>query len=543
MPGREPIAPRTDGSTDARVIGELLRERAARHPDQPYLGSDETLLTYGEVNDRTDRVAAGLTEAGVARDDRVAVISANRIEMLQIFFACAKSGAVEVPLNVFLKGEFLRYQLDDSQAETLVVDGPGWEAAVPLLEHLPGLKRVIAMDDLADVPASLDVIPWSTLEESTAPTPQPDLEPQSRMAILYTSGTTGMPKGCVLPHGWYMNGAKVASEMLEYRTDDILFTALPLFHAWAQGIVMGALVHHLTAWVDPIFSVTRLLDRFHETGASVFTGVGAMGMAMLGAPPTDRDKDHRLRAALMIPFTPDQQQAFLDRFGAVVLSQLYGQTECGAITYARLSDERNLGSIGKPAPYLDVRLFDDDDREVPTGEIGEIVVRAKVPNALYLGYWRKPEATIETWRNLWHHTGDYGRADDKGFITFVDRKKDALRRRGENVSSQELERAIAGHPKIVEAAVHAIPSPMTEDDIKACVVVVPGQAIAPDELFVFFKEVLPYFAIPRYVEVVPELPKNATLRVMKHLLREKGVTAETWDLQAMGFAVSPGERR
>ncbi|MGH2727570.1 MAG: AMP-binding protein, partial [Actinomycetota bacterium] len=343
--------------------------------------------------------------------------------------------------------------------------------------------------------------------------------------------------------GWYMNGAKVASEMLEYRTDDVLFTALPLFHAWAQGIVMGALVHHLTAWVDPIFSVTRLLDRFHETGASVFTGVGAMGMAMLGAPPTDRDKDHRLRAALMIPFTPDQQQKFLDRFGAVVLSQLYGQTECGAITYARLSDERNLGSIGKPAPYLDVRLFDDDDLEVPAGEIGEIVVRAKVPNALYLGYWRKPEATIETWRNLWHHTGDYGRADDKGWITFVDRKKDALRRRGENVSSQELERAIAGHAKIAEAAVHAIPSPMTEDDIKACIVLVNGEGITPEELFDFFKEVLPYFAIPRYVELVPELPKNATLRVMKHLLRERGVTPETWDLEATGLGVSREERR
>ena len=543
MAGRRSYAPRTDGSTDARVIGELLRERARKHPDRPYLGSDTTLLTYQQVDERTDRAAAGLFEAGIAPRDRVAVISANRVEMLEIFFACAKSGAVEVPLNVFLKGEFLRYQLDDSQAETLVVDAPGWEAAAPLLEHLPGLKKVIAMDELADVPANLDVIPWSRLESSTAPTPNPDLEPSSLQAILYTSGTTGMPKGCMLPHGWYMNGAKVASEMLEYSTDDVLFTALPLFHAWAQGIVMGALVHHLTAWVDPIFSVTRLLERFQETGASVFTGVGAMGMAMLGAPPTDRDRDHRLRAALMIPFTPDQQQQFLDRFGAVVLSQLYGQTECGAITYAKLSDERNLGSIGKPAPYLDVRLFDDDDVEVPAGEIGEIVVRAKVPNALYLGYWRKPDATIDTWRNLWHHTGDYGRADDNGWITFVDRKKDALRRRGENVSSQELERALAGHPKIVEAAVHAIPSPMSEDDIKACIVVEPGQVMKPDELFAFFKDVLPYFAIPRYVEVVPELPKNATLRVMKHLLREKGVTPETWDLEAMGFNVAPTERR
>jgi len=234
---------------------------------------------------------------------------------------------------------------------------------------------------------------------------------------------------------------------------------------------------------------------------------------------------------------------FLERFGAVVLSQLYGQTECGAITYARLSEERPLGSIGRPAPYLDVRLHDDDDHDVPTGSVGEIVVRPRVPHALYLGYWDKPAATVEAWKNLWHHTGDYGRADENGFITFVDRKKDALRRRGENVSSQELERAIIAHPAIAEAAVIGVPSPMTEDDIKACVVLVEGASVAPEELFSFFKEALPYFAIPRYVEVVDELPKNATLRVMKHLLREKGVTEETWDLEAMGFGVGRDARR
>jgi crotonobetaine/carnitine-CoA ligase len=536
-------APRTDGSTGASVIGELLRERAEQHPDRGYIGCEETLLSYAEVDARSDRIAAGLAELGVAPGERVAVISSNRIEMVELFFGCAKLGAAQVPLNVFLKGDFLRYQLEDSQAQTLVVDAPGWEAAEPLLHLLPDLKRVVSLDDPTAAPRGVDVVPFARLRYSEAPVPSPDLEPSSLMAILYTSGTTGMPKGCMLPHGWYMNGARVASEMLEYRTDDVLFTALPLFHAWAQGIVMGALVHHLTAWVDPIFSVTRLLDRFLETGASVFTGVGAMGMAMLGAPPSENDRAHRLRAALMIPFTPQQQDAFKARFGATVLAQLYGQTECGAITYARLSEPRNLGSIGKPAPYLDVRLHDDDDLEVPTGDVGEIVVRAKVPNALYLGYWRKPEATIESWRNLWHHTGDYGRCDAEGFVTFVDRKKDALRRRGENVSSQELERAITSHPAVAEAAVHAIPSPMTEDDIKACLVLTDGASVDAAELFAFFKEVLPYFAVPRYVELLPELPKNATLRVMKHLLRERGVTPETWDFEAMGFTVSREERR
>jgi carnitine-CoA ligase len=245
----------------------------------------------------------------------------------------------------------------------------------------------------------------------------------------------------------------------------------------------------------------------------------------------------------MIPFGVEDQRRFHERFGARVLSQLYGQTECGAIAYSALSDERDPASVGVPAPYFEVRVVDDDDGEVPAGAVGEIVVRPKVPNAMYLGYWDRPEATLESWRNLWHHTGDYGRLAEDGTLTFVDRKKDALRRRGENVSSVELERAIAAHPDVAEAAVHAVPSDLTEDDIKVCLVLEPGRTAEPAALFAFFKASLPYFAIPRYVEVLPELPKTATLRVQKHLLRERGVTAETWDLEAAGFRVAPEERR
>jgi len=465
------------------------------------------------------------------------------MEMLELFFAIAKLGAVQVPLNAFLKGDFLTYQLDDSQAQTLVVDGPAAQAVEPLIQDLSALRRLVALDSVGEVASPIEVVPYEVIRHSERIAPNAEVEPRTLMSLLYTSGTTGMPKGCMLPHGWYINGATVSSEMVEYREGDVPFTALPLFHAWAQGTVVGALVHRLRAVVDPVFSIGNLLDRFIETGATVFMGVGMMGLAMLGAPRSERDRHHRLRVAVMFPFTPEQQTQFEDRFGCQVLTQLYGQTECGAIAYSRISEPRNRASLGRPAPYFEVKLFDDDDREVPTGEVGEIVVRPKVPNAIFQGYWRNPTATLETWRNLWHHTGDYGRADPDGFITFVDRKKDALRRRGENVSSVELERAIVGHPKVAEAAVHAIPSEMTEDDIKACVVLEPGQGFDPAELFDFFKQTLPYFAIPRYVEFLPELPKNATLRVMKHVLRERGVTEETWDFGALGLSVDRAERR
>ena len=529
--------------TTPKVIGEVLRLRAREHGDQAYLRSGDEEVTYGEIDARSDRVAAGLTELGVKPGDRVAIISSNRMEMLELFFAVAKMGAVQVPLNAFLKGEFLSYQLQDSQAETLVVDGPGAQAISALLPDLPNLRRLVALDAGSEGASPIDVVPYSAVRESSAPPPSNEIHPESLMSILYTSGTTGMPKGCMLPHGWYINGATVSSEMVEYTPDDVPFTALPLFHAWAQGTTIGVMVHHLRGVVDPVFSIGNLLERFIETGATVFMGVGMMGLAMLGAPPSDRDRQHNLRVALMFPFTPEQQEQFETRFGVQVLTQLYGQTETGAIAYSRVSEPRNRASLGRPAPYFEVKLFDEDDHEVPMGEVGEIVVRPKVPNAIYLGYWRNAEATNATWRNLWHHTGDFGRADAEGFITFVDRKKDALRRRGENVSSIEVERAIVKHPKITEAAVHAIPSDMTEDDIKACVVLEPGQSVEPGELFAFFKGKLPYFAIPRYVEVMPELPKNATLRVMKHLLRERGVTDETWDFDALGLSVDKAERR
>jgi len=517
-------------------VGELLRARAAAHPDRDFLWCDAERWTYAEADRRTDAVAAGLAEAGVEHGDRVAVISSNRPEMLELFFALAKLGAIHVPLNVFLKGDFLRYQLQDSQASTLVADAAGLQAVNAVIDDLPELKRIVVLDD-----ADGDAIPYARLRTSRAPVPQPELTQASLVAIMYTSGTTGMPKGCMLPHGWYLNTPKSSKHMMGYGDGDVLETALPLFHAWAQGMVMGALYNGLRAVIETQFSPATVVQRWKETGATVYAGVGMMGMAMLAVPESPADRDHTVRCTLMLPFAPDEQRRFEERFGLTMLSQMYGQTEGGAITFCALSEERKPGTIGKPSPFYDLRLVDDDDQEVARGEVGEIVIRPREPYGMYLGYWRKPDATIEAWRNLWHHTGDQGRMDDEGFITFVDRKKDAIRRRGENVSSVEVEIAIQRHPKIAEVAVHAVPSEISEDDIKACIVVI--EEPTPEELFDYFKQNLPYFAVPRYVEIVPELPRNATLRVMKHLLRARGVTPETWDFEKLGLTVARDERR
>jgi carnitine-CoA ligase len=512
-------------------IGDLLRRRASARPDHLFLCCGDERRTLGQLDARSDALAAGLAGLGVAKRDRVAFLSANRIEVLELFFACAKLGAIHVPLNAFLKGDFLAYQLADSGAKAIAADAAGVAAVAAVRDRCPELQHVVALDA------------GGALLPAHGPPPRPEVSPSDVLSILYTSGTTGMPKGCMLAHGWYTAAADSSKEMLDYAEGDVICTALPLFHGWALGIVTASLVHDMTAVIEPSFSPAGMLDRLAATRATIFAGVGMMGLALLGLPPSQADRRHALRVAFMIPFSPDQQRAFEDRFGAPVFSQMYGQTETGSISFSRLRGPQNPASIGLPSPGFEVRIVDDQDRPVATGEMGEIAVRPRTPLALFRGYWRKPEDTIEAWRNLWHHTGDYGRADDEGFLYFVDRKKDAIRRRGENVSSVQVEATLVAHPKIAEAAVHAVPSEMTEDEIKACLVLAPGAEVTAEELFGFFAERLPYFAIPRYVELVDALPKTATMRVQKHLLRARGITAETWDLEAMGLSVARDERR
>lgn len=528
-----------------RIVNDLLHEQARATPQHRFITCGASEMSFAELDARTDAIAAGLAAAGVAQGDRVAIVSTNRIEMVELFFAVPKLGAIQVPLNVYLKGDFLAYQLMDSQARVLVVDGSGAAAVAPLLERLSELRLVVLLDDNAPTLAapSVQVRRYAELALDAVP-PRVALKPSDLMSIVYTSGTTGQPKGCMLSHGYYTRVGGVMGEAHEYRPDDVLMTALPLFHGAARMMVlMAGLLHGLHVVIEPEFRAGSFLARAAAVGATIAYGVGAMGVALLGTPPSAFDRAHSLRAMMLVPFPADRQQAFMDRFAIDAWAEVFGQTECVPVTWNTLPGERRRASCGRPASDLDVALLDDDDLPVPLGVVGEICVRPRRPLAMFSGYWGKPEATLEAFRSVWYHTGDYGRADTEGFITFVDRKKDAVRRRGENVSTQEIEAAIARHPSIVDVAAHAVPSEATDDDIKVCLVLAKDASVTPQELFGFFKERLPYFAMPRYVEVVPELPKNALARVMKHELRKRPMTAAVWDFQALGLTVAYSERR
>ena len=529
-------------------IYAILRTQAMRDPGKRFVTCGHASYTYAQMLGAADALAKGLFAHGVNPGDRVAIICPNRPEMLELYFACARLGAIQVPLNVYLRGEFLAHELEDCTPTALVTDVAGLRASLPILSRLPELRLIVLLDDAATHAAiSQRVTPFravvaagSSVADQSVPRPQP----QDTMELLYTSGTTGSSKGCVISNGYSIRAGHFGAQLLALSPDEHLITALPLFHGGARLIgLAGALVSGSSLSILPEFRASTFLKDATAVAATVTLGVGAMAMALLAQPPAAADTQHTIRRAVCGPLTAEQQADFERRFGIEVSAGIFGQTECVPIAFAPPDGLANPRAAGAPAPDLEVAILDDCDQRLPAGEVGEVAIRPRHRYAMFDGYWHNAEATVDCWRGLWHHTGDHGRLDTEGLLYFVDRKKDSLRRRGENVSSVAVETAISRHPKVAAVAVHAVPAEVGEDDIKACIVLEQGQVTSPAEMFDYFVAQLPYFAVPRYVEVLTELPLNAMLRVMKYKLRQRGVTESTWDLSALGLSVERDARR
>jgi crotonobetaine/carnitine-CoA ligase len=542
MTARDLPATRAETPYERHTIGAVLGDRARSHPRRPFVTFGERTLSYGDVNRRAGHVAANLTALGVGRGDRVLLMLPNSPAFVLAMFGIARLGAVEVPINTAYKGDLLAYVLDDSEPAAVVVHPQWLPRLLPVIDGVPSVRALVvdgeAGDARSSLPARITVVRFDELL-AEAPPPAVESARTDLSAIMYTSGTTGPSKGVQVTHAHQVLYGYDWAEAVDFSPDDVLLGPLPLFHALARTLgLIPTLLHGAHMAIEERFSARRFWDRARAVDATIAHGIFGMVPILLGQEPSPRDRDHRVRTFYIGPSR--LTEVFRERFGAQIV-EVFGATETGIVTRLPYGEHRS-GSCGRPnAGAFEVRIADDDDEDVLAGEIGEILVRPVRPWAMMTGYWRKPEATAEAFRNLWFHTGDFGRFDADGYVYFVDRKKDAIRRRGENISSFEVEVAVNAHPAILESAAIAVPSELTEDDVKVCVVLQEGAALDHAEFIAFLDGRLPYFMVPRYVEVLEALPKTPNEKVRKVELRRMGrdgITDSTWDREAAGVSVS-----
>jgi carnitine-CoA ligase len=520
----------------AATVTSVLRGAAARHADGVFLDFGGERHRYGEMWTQATGLARGLRAVGVGPGDTVAVMLDNNLDNLAAWYGANLLNAIWVGVNTALRGEFLRHVVADSGAKVIICEAE----FVPRLAAVAGRLGAAAplvlvrgepaagSDELATCP--LDAVRLDGPDTGWHEAAEDDVS-----MLVYTGGTTGPSKGCVIAHGYVLNLCRRYIESTGRTAGELNWSPLPMFHfnllaltvtssAWLGG----------TAAIAPRFSVSGFWPEVERTGARIVNLLGSMGSLIAQMPDSDAMKRcyGQLRVVHGAPFSAEVQQIWHERFGAeMVGGAMYGLTEAVPLTLPPPG-----GADGPPGTSgrrneadFEVRIVDDADRELGPGQVGEIVARPQRPNVMFQGYWRRPEATVAATRNLWFHSGDLGTFDAAGFFTFVDRKKDYLRRRGENISSVELETAFLEHPDIEQVAVHSVPSELSEDDVKVTVVLATGSALTARELFEWSKERVPYFALPRYIEFRPVLPASPTGRVLKYQLRAEGRTPDTWD--------------
>ncbi len=522
------------------TVLDALARRLSTDPDGLYLDFEGNQFSARRMDEESTRLAHSLASLGVGHGDRVATLLENRAEQVVSFFAALKLGAIQVPINTAYKGEFLRHQLADSGATVFIVQGDFASRAVETIDasSTPALTACITVDPPDAVIDAVATITWdeALAAGSDEPIDTSQVRPADLACFIYTAGTTGPSKGCMLPQNYIVSLAEQIARAWQRRPDDVVLTPLPLFHFNAISVaVVGTLMVGGSAAIERRFSVSNFWPEVSRTGATMVSMLGSLAILIANAADHPDQRGHRLRLCAAAPMPPDTDRAWQERFGCQTFSGGYGLTEASLVSMLDAGEPNKPGAAGRPNQQeFTVRLVDDDDVEVATGEVGEIVCRPNGPNLMFAGYWNRPDSTVEATRNLWFHTGDLGRIDEDGYLFFVDRKKDALRRRGENISSFEMEKTLFGHPGVRDAAVHAVPSELGEDDVKITLVLQEGAQLTEEELCRWMAERVPYFAIPRYIEFRDDLPRNPVGRVLKYQLREEGATPATWDREVAG---------
>lgn len=536
-----------DFEPDERTVVHVIRRASETCPDKVWIASEDARATYGELDTASNRLAHGFLSQGLEPGDTMLFMLPDLADYVATWVACSKAGVVEVPVNTAYRGDILIHVVNDSRATVMVCDAEYLDRLDAVADNLNSLKRVFVYCrpgmDVPETPRldrTCERIPFDALlsNDTSAPNHIPVIS--DLKAIMYTSGTTGPSKGVMVSQAHAFEYAIGAANGLELGPDDIYYTAgLPLFHiAGKWGVIYAAALHGAMAAFPDRFSATGFWDDVRSFGATTTFLLGAMANFLQRQPESPSDADTPLDKVLMCPLLPDVDD-FANRFGARIATA-YGSTEVGAPVFMPLGTPvRDLQFVGPVrTDKFTVCVLDENDAAVPPGTLGEIAVRPNEPWITMLGYWNQPEWTVRMWRNQWLHSGDAGRYDEDGNIYFVDRIKDAIRRRGENISSMEVEAIVSQHPAIAECAVYPVASEYSEQEVAVAIVLKPDHELDMEPLIRWLEPRMPYFMVPRYVTHTPELPKTPTGKIQKYSLRENGVTDATWDREAASVKVA-----
>jgi carnitine-CoA ligase len=501
---------------------QSLAVEQVEHTLVSHLGVGE--VTANELWTNVSNLAAGLIGLGVSQGDRVAAMLSNGLELIELVFAVTLAGGVFVPMNTAWRGRSLEHIVQDSEPIVLAVDATLRPDVLELAQQRSGITTVVVGDTDGERSGA---VRFSTLRKIGAGHEFPAVAAEDLALLLYTSGTTGQSKGNMISHRASLWMAATAADTLGYSDEDIVHSCLPLFHANAlQCGLFGALLRGARFVFSSRFSASRFWEEVSAAGATHTSLLGSMMPLLMAQPAGARDRAHSVHTVYCAPM-PEHLPVFEQRFG-VKCASTYGLTDANIFT-VRPADDSGVRSAGVASPDWELAIVDGDGLPVAQGEVGELVGRPRLPYIASSGYWRNPAATTELWGNLWCHSGDLLRQDEEGRYFFVDRKKDAIRKGGENVSSFEVEEVLLGHPAVAEAAVFGIPSELLEDEVMAVLVLHDGVTVTPEEIFATCARELAYFAVPRYIEFGTELPRTENHRVRKRELRERGVSELTWD--------------
>ncbi len=523
------------------VLPHILKDQAKKLGKKPFLqfGYKKPISFY-QTNKLANKIANGLIKLGIKKQEKVAVYMPNSDDYIITWFGILKMGAVMVPINTAYVMDFLQYIIDSSDAKVLFIAEEYLDRMPPIADKIPQLEHVIVWTRDGKLKFKKHGFNFKKMisypkfigAQSTKE-PNVDITFMDYARLMYTSGTTGRSKGVMRPSAADYSSARNYAEIMDVGPKDICFTCLPLFHSNAMVMtVYPALIKGAKTVVEEKYSASKFWKWIVDHEVTKFNIVGTVSYFLWNTPPVPEEKEHKVKLVLGSPAPHDMIEEFMKRFN-IKFMEGYGLTEIGQCTWMRPGEPFRVGSCGKEAPNYEIKVADPEtDEEVPRGQIGEIIVRPRIPNVMLHYYHKMPEKTVQDFRNFWFHTGDAGRMDEDGYIYFVDRVKDYIRRRGENISSFEVEKIVNSYPDVEESAaigVKAEEGKYAENELMVLVIPKEEKEIDPEQLIKFLEPKMPKFMIPRYIRFVKSFPKTGTQRTQKNKLREQGITKDTWD--------------